>query len=167
MSISPVSGGAMTVVTISGTNFGATRGYSYVRFGTARATSYDSWSSTQIKVKVPAGAAGAVKLLVITGGGKSNAATFKVKPRITYISPLSGAPGKQVTLTGTGFGTMSASSSSSSSSYVTFGDTKVTSYAFWSNTTIVCKVPATGTGAKLVKVTTSGGTSNGVSFTVR
>ena len=47
-----------------------------------------------------------------------------------------------------------------------FGITAVTNIVSWSNTQIVVKVPATGTGTKPVKVTTTGGASEGVSFTV-
>jgi transaldolase len=43
----------------------------------------------------------------------------------------------------------------------------VTKYVSWSNNQIVVKVPVTGTGSKAVKVTTTGGTSTGVSFTVK
>jgi hypothetical protein len=159
--ISPKSGASGTVVTVTGTGFGATRGTSYVSFGSVKATSYVSWSATQVKVKVPTGASGAINLSVTTGGGKSNLLAFKIIPKITKISPTSGTPGTVVTITGTGFGTTRGTS------YITFGTTKVTAYVSWSNTTVKVKVPATGRGAKLVKVTTPGGTSAGVSFTVR
>ncbi len=160
-SISPTSGVAGTVVTVTGTGFGATRGTSYVSFGGVKATNYVSWSATQVKVKVPAAASGAVNLSLTTAGGRSNLKAFKVKPRITKLSPVSGTPGTVVTITGTGFGAKRGTS------YVTFGITKVTTYVSWSNTVIKVKVPTTGTGTKQVKVTTAGGTSTGVSFTVK
>ncbi len=159
-SISPKSGIGGTVVTIKGTGFGAKRGTSYVSFGGVKATNYVSWSPTQIKVKVPAAAAGAVNLKIITGGGRSNLKPFKVIPRVTKMTPKTGPTGTVVTITGTGFGTKRGTST------VKFGITLVTKYVSWSNTKIECKVPATGVGAKLVKVTTSGGTSGGMNFTV-
>jgi IPT/TIG domain len=159
--LAPKSGVVGTVVTITGTGFGASRGTSYVSFGAVKATKYISWSPTQIQVKVPAGVYGLRNLSVTTAGGKSNLMPFKVTPRITKLSPLSGTPGTVVTITGTAFGDKRGTST------VTFGITQVTRYVSWSNTQIVCKVPATGTGTKLVKVTTGGGTSAGVSFTVK
>jgi 5-hydroxyisourate hydrolase-like protein (transthyretin family) len=159
--VTPTTGASGTVVTIKGSGFGSSRGTSFVKFGGTKATSYVSWSNTQVKCKVPAGASGVVGIAVTTAGGKSNPVTFKVKPKIVKITPVSGTPGTVVTVTGTGFGARRGTS------YVTFGTTKVTSYVSWSNTQVKVKVPATGVGTKLVKVTTSGGTSAGVSFTVR
>jgi photosystem II stability/assembly factor-like uncharacterized protein len=160
-SVSPKYAKVGSVVTVTGTGFGASRGASYVRFGAVKATGYVSWSATQLKVSVPAQAAGALKLSVTTSGGKSNLIPFKVLPRIAKIAPRSGAAGRVVTLTGTGFG------AERGTSFVRFGKTKVAKYVSWSTTKIVCKVPATGRGAKTMKVTTSGGTSAGVTFTVK
>jgi len=159
--ISPKSGVQGTMMTINGTGFGATRGTSYVKFGGVKATNYVSWSATQIQVKVPAGAAGAINVSVTTAGGRSNLSPFKVIPRITKLVPKSGSPGTQVTITGTGLGDKRGTST------VKFGITPVSQYVSWSNTQVVCKVPVTGIGAKLVKVTTAGGTSAGVTFTVK
>jgi Tol biopolymer transport system component len=158
--ISPKSGVQGTVVTINGSGYGATRGTSYVKFGGVKATNYVSWSATEIVVKVPAGSAGAINVSVTTGGGRSNLSPFKIIPRINKLVPKSGSPGTQVTITGTGFGGKRGTST------VKFGATVVTEYVSWSNTQIVVKVPVTGTGSKSVKVTTTGGTSEGASFTV-
>lgn len=76
--ISPTQGTAGTVVTITGTGFGSTRGASYVKFGGVKAIAYPSWSNTQVKVKVPAGASGAVTLVLVTGGGGSVPISFMV-----------------------------------------------------------------------------------------
>ncbi len=160
-SISPASAVISTAVTINGSGFGATRGASYVKFGGVKVTNYKSWSATQIVVWMPGAASGAINLSVTTPGGRSNLVPFKVIPRIIERSPAGGAPGTQVTLNGTGFGDKRGTST------VKFGTTPVTRYMYWSNNQIVCKVPATGAGAKLIKVTTPGGTSAGVSFTVR
>ena len=54
-SLSPTSGPVGTVVTITGTNFGATKGTSTVTFNGTSATP-TTWSATSIVVPVPAGA---------------------------------------------------------------------------------------------------------------
>jgi subtilisin family serine protease len=160
-SLSPVSAVIGTVVTIQGTGFGATRGISCVSFGTTKATNYTLWSDTVIKCKVPAGVANIVNVSVTVGGIKSNTKPFSVKPRITKVAPLSGTPGTVVTISGTGFGPTRGTS------YVKFGGTKVTSYVSWSATQIKVKVPAMAAATVNVKVTTKGGLSNGMSFTVK
>ena len=160
-SLDPTSGVIGTVITVSGKNFGAARGTSCVSFGTTKATNYTLWSDTVIKCKVPAGVANIVNLSVTTANGKSNTVPFNVKPRITKVAPLSGTPGTVVTISGTGFGP------SRGTSYVKFGGTKVTSYVSWSATEIKVKVPAMAAATVMVKVTTKGGLSNGMSFTVK
>ncbi len=147
-------------IVVKGSGFGATRGTSYIKFGTLKATTYVSWTATEIQVKVPAGAAGLLNLSLTTAGGVSNLQPFKVTPKITKLVPTRGPVGTTVTITGTGFGATRGTST------VKFGITAVTNYVSWSNTQIVVKVPSTGTGTKAVKVTTKGGLSNGLPFTV-
>jgi len=53
--ITPTSGGAGTLVTLTGYGFGSARGTSYVQFGTIQAINYSSWTNTEIKVYVPSG----------------------------------------------------------------------------------------------------------------
>ncbi len=160
-SFTPTQAVAGTVVTVNGTGFGSTRGVSYVNFGGVKATSYPSWSNTQVKVKVPSGASGAASLVLVTSGGGSVPATFKVKPNITKLTPTSGAPGTVVTINGTCFG------KTRGTSCVKFGSKKATAYVSWSNTVIKVKVPSMAAGSVQVKVTTPGGTSAGKSFTVK
>ncbi|MBU1671813.1 MAG: IPT/TIG domain-containing protein [Actinobacteria bacterium] len=76
-SISPTSGRAGTIVTITGRDFAKTRGSSYVEFGNTRVSAYVSWSDTRIKVRVPAGA-GSGPVTVSTANGNSNGVYFKV-----------------------------------------------------------------------------------------
>jgi uncharacterized protein (TIGR03437 family) len=67
-------------MTITGTDFGAARGASSVKFGRKASIKYLSWSDAQIKCKVPAEAAdGRVKVTVTTTFGTSNAVTYTVK----------------------------------------------------------------------------------------
>jgi hypothetical protein len=77
-SISPDSGPAGTAVTLNGSNFGSTRGSSYVTFGTEKASSYSAWSDTCIVCAVPQGLSGTVSVTVTTAGGSSGAVWFTV-----------------------------------------------------------------------------------------
>jgi len=88
--ISPSAGPRHKIVTISGSNFGAARGSSYVRFGSAQVSTdeYWEWTDTQIRVDVPTGAlSGTVGVVVHTTGGDSNTRNFYVQgypyPRMT------------------------------------------------------------------------------------
>ncbi|MBK5092293.1 MAG: S8 family serine peptidase [Actinobacteria bacterium] len=69
---------------ISGCDFGATRGSSYVSFGAVQATTYTSWSDTAIGVKRPAGAKGEYLVTVTTPAGTSNGVTCY------FVNPPSG-----------------------------------------------------------------------------
>ena len=78
--LSPTSGRRGITVTLTGKNFGAKRGTSYVKFGATKAGKYVSWSSTRVKVRVPAKAKfGRLKVVVVTSGGASNAKAFTVR----------------------------------------------------------------------------------------
>jgi hypothetical protein len=81
-SVDPEYGGIGEKVTIVGTDFGATRGDSYVIFGTTKATEYVSWSDTQIEVIIPRGLSeGEVDVTVtVVGTGTSNPEPFNVVP---------------------------------------------------------------------------------------
>ncbi|MEW6554176.1 MAG: DUF5719 family protein [Actinomycetota bacterium] len=81
-------------------------------------------------------------------------------PVLTSIDPTSGETGDAVTLDGQDF-----RATRLPGSYVSFGDTRATQYISWSDTEIVCRVPAGVGGTVPVTVTTSGGTSNAVDFT--
>jgi surface antigen len=159
--IIPSSATTGSVITITGTGFKNVRGDSYVAFNSVKAASYTSWKDTEIKVKVPAGISGAPTLTVTTAGGTSNGLVFKVKPRITSITPTSGNVGIELTITGDAF------KNARGDSYVAFNSSKVTSYISWKDTQIKVKVPAGISGAPTVTVNTAGGTSNGVVFKVK
>ncbi|HXZ42870.1 MAG TPA: IPT/TIG domain-containing protein [Terriglobales bacterium] len=75
-SLSPTSGVVGTLVTVSGTNFGATQGTSMVTFnGTVGAPV--SWSATSIQVPVPSGATTG-NVVVTVGGVPSSGVAFTV-----------------------------------------------------------------------------------------
>ncbi len=81
--LSPNVGLSGTPVTITGTNFGATKGSSTVKFnGLTAATT--GWSATSITATVPSGATSG-NVVVTVGGIPSNGAAFTV-PTLTSIS---------------------------------------------------------------------------------
>ena len=74
--LSPTRGSAGSTVTITGADFGVKRGTGVVYFGKLAVTRYLSWSSTKIKVILPAIAKGRVAVKVRTIGGTSNVRYF-------------------------------------------------------------------------------------------
>jgi hypothetical protein len=157
-SLSPPSGPVATAVTISGSNFGASQGTSTVTFNGTAATP-TSWSATSIVVPVPTGASSG-NVVVTVGSVSSNALTYTVTvpPRLTSLSPSSGAVASAVTINGTGFG------ASKGTSTVTFNGTPATPTT-WSATSIVVPVPAGATTGNVV-VTVAGLAGNALTFTV-
>ncbi len=98
--ISPNYGAPAALITITGANFGATRGNGSVTVGGA--PSYVvSWSNTAIAVEVPSRATTG-NIVVTTEGEASNGAlfTFYGEPSITGLSVDSGPVGTSVTITG-------------------------------------------------------------------
>ena len=87
---------------------------------------------------VPAGVEGEVQVTVTTEDGTSNGVTFDVltPPVLSGVDPARGVTGSTVTLIGTDFGDTQGTSS------ISFGSTLVASYTSWSDTQVVCLVPA-------------------------
>jgi len=159
-SLSPTSGTAGTVVTIKGKYFGPVQDSSIVSLNGIPVTTYTSWSDTTIKCAVPAGASTG-PVVVTTTVGASNGKNFTVQPPIiTSLSPTSGTVGTAVTIKGKYFGPVQGSST------VSFNGIPVTTYTSWSDTTIKCAVPTGGSTGPVV-VTTTVGSSNGKTFTVK
>jgi hypothetical protein len=156
--LSPLSAGVGTPVTITGTNFGATQGTSTVTFNGTAATP-TSWSATSIVAPVPTGATTG-NVVVTVGGVSSAGAAFTVVPApiISNLSPSSAAVGAPVSITGTNFGATQGTST------VTFNGTAATASA-WSATSIAVSVPTGATTGNVV-VTVSGVPSAGAAFTV-
>jgi YD repeat-containing protein len=157
-SLSPTSGAVGAPVTITGTNFGATKGSGKVTFnGTTAAT--PGWSATLIKATVPTGATTG-NVVVYASGVNSNGVNFTVlTPSITTLSPTSGLAGTSVTISGANFGATQGSST------ITFNATVATAISSWGSGQIVAVVP-TGATTGPVVVTVGGVASNGVTFTV-
>ncbi len=146
-------------ITISGTGFGTSRDTSKVSFGTTNASDFTSWSSTQIRVKVPSGVpAGTLKLSVTASGQKSNEYDFSVKPKITSINPTSATIGDTLTINGTTFG------STRGANNVSINGTNANTYINWSETQI--KIRIIGYSSGKVKTTINSQISNEVDLTI-
>ena len=154
--VSPTAAPSGTSVTITGTNFGATRGASTVAFNGAAGTP-TSWSNTSIVVPVP-WAARTGNVVVTVGGVASNGISFTVVPHIDALSSLFGSVGTSVQLSGEGFGPTQGTST------VTFNGTSGTP-TYWDNYSITVPVPSGATNGNVV-VTVGGLASNGVGFAV-
>ncbi|MER7757220.1 IPT/TIG domain-containing protein, partial [Kitasatospora sp. NPDC097643] len=133
-SVSPASGAAGSVVTLTGSGFA---GVTAVRFGAVNASSFTVVSDTQITATVPAGS-GTVQVTVVAWwwGATSNGVAFTyavAAPVIASVSPASGAAGSVVTLTGSGFTGATA---------VRFGAVNASSFTVVSATQITATVPA-------------------------
>ncbi|MBU4441897.1 MAG: IPT/TIG domain-containing protein, partial [Actinobacteria bacterium] len=147
-----------TVVTIKGYTYGATQGNSEVQFAGVSAGKAQSWSRTEIKVKVPGNAASG-EVVVSTEGGISNGVFFSVGPKITSIEPGNGPPGIEVTIKGDNLKAIQGAGK------VEFNGLDAGTANSWSETEIKIKVPTGATTGDVV-VTTTDGPSNGVPFTV-
>ncbi|MYC70223.1 MAG: S8 family serine peptidase [Gemmatimonadetes bacterium] len=155
--ISPQTGRTNTVVTVSGSNFGSSRGSSTVRIGSVviPSSSLASWSNTQIRFRIPLNTPPG-NLTVRTSQGTSNSVRLQItSPYLTGISPTRAKTGDRLTLTGGNFGTRRGTG------YVFFSSSvrpSAADYVSWSNSRIVVKVPARAQSGN-VQVTTSNGTS--------
>src|SRR5207244_1740188 len=90
-SLSPTSGPVGTSVTITGTNFGSTQGFSSVTFNGTAATP-TNWSATSIVAPVPSGATTG-NVLVTVAALASNAVSFTLTTpaRLTSSAPSLGS----------------------------------------------------------------------------
>jgi uncharacterized protein (TIGR02145 family) len=146
-------------ITIKGAGFGSQKySSSYVSFNGNNVVDYISWSSTEIKVKVPEKAESG-GLSVTANGTKSNEAQFTVIPDIKSISPVASRIGDLVTITGSGFGTTAGTS------IVSFNDINVTEFISWNKNEIKVKTPQGAVAGKL-SVTVNENKSNEVDFTI-
>jgi RHS repeat-associated protein len=159
--ISPSEGPTGTSVTITGANFGSSRGSSTLTFNGTAATSISTWVSTSIVATVPSGATTGDVIVTVFGVRNADGHTFTVtssgsgSPFISSLSPGQGAVGTSVSIIGTNFG---------SSGVVKFnGVTASTSN--WTSTGITATVPSGATTGDVI-VTVSNVQSNAMDFDV-
>jgi len=154
-SINPTSGHAVcTPVTIAGEHFGDSQNGSTVTFNGVDAGDADSWSDTEIQIKVPDGATTGPVIVTVNGQSSNDDKIFTViRPHITGINPPSGPIGTLVTITGENFG------DEQDDSKVTFNGDNAGDADSWSDTEIQIKVPDDATTGPVV-VTVCGQASN-------
>ena len=158
-SITPPAAQPGTTVTISGTGLSPSGASSAVlQFNGTTVYFWTSWTNSSITLTVPAATSGPVTLQI--GGATSAPIQFTVlEPlAVTSISPVIGAVGTAVTITGAGFG------ATQSTSTLSFYGAPATSITSWSNTQIVAIVP-TGAMSGQVYVTLAGNSAYGPAFT--
>ena len=159
-SFTPVSGATGVEVTIAGTNFVDVNS---VKFnGTAVASpNYTLVSATQIKAKVPAGAASGKISISTPAGSATSPNDFSVlaPPVISSFSPATGSPGNNIVITGTGFaGTTS----------VQFNGVEAGAGNFTVNsaTQVTAKVPGSATSGKISVTNPQGSALSPTNFLV-
>jgi len=178
-SVTQTGGSIGDTVTIDGTHFGDTRSGDLVYFtdstgstGVACAsTDYISWSQTEIKVKIPYGAADGPVGVNIAGTLVVSTDTIDYnEPTLTNLSPTEDYVQDQyITLTGTDFGP--SPGNGGTSTHVYFGGVQEQSgdldEASWSTTQIKVKIPPTASGVVInVKVSVAGNDSGTKTFTL-
>ncbi len=166
-----IIGGNGSILTITGTGFGTTRGAdAYVQFPgfhpiRVLETDYVLWSNTEIRVKVPLGAGTGNPIVVVSPGLTYNLGYLIVAHLVTSdaFSPTHISAGTEsiLTITGTGFGP-----NKTANNFVEFlgGDAGQSvirasgnDYVSWSDTKIEVKVPA-GAGDGPLYITMDNGT---------
>jgi hypothetical protein len=155
-------------VIITGTDFGPAPSSggsdTEVFFGStpAQASDFDesAWSTTQIKVKVPAAATGmTVPVTVDVAGNVSAGSNFTILPHIDSLSVSSGVTGTSVTLTGTNFGATQSTGSVRVKGVLA-------TVSSWNNTSVTITIPGGATDGNVVLTRSDNKVSNGIGFDV-
>ena len=155
--VSPRSGRSNTLVTVTGSNFGSSRGSSSVRIGFAAIPSISTWSSSRIQFRIPVNMRSG-NLSVRTSEGTSNTVFLEVtSPYLSRVFPSRVEPRDRLTLTGANF------RSTRGSGYVLFTpNVRPTSgdYMTWSDSRIVVEVPSKAESGNVKVVTLYGSSGN-------
>lgn len=154
--ITPSSGGVDTFVTLYGSGFtGAMR----VTFNGIPARYFSPSSDGEMNVQVPPGAtSGFIQITNILGSATSSTAfTVPLPPAVTGLSPASGVPGTQVTLTGSGF---------TGTRYVSFGGVHSSQFEVLSDTQMTAEVPSGALSGPVLVSGPAGVSLVSVDFTV-
>ena len=150
--ISPTSGTAGTLVTLSGLNFISSGTVTAITFNGYGASSWTVVSNNEITVTAPIG--GTSGDIRVTAGGQtsdtSSADIYTYLPKVTSLISSSGPATEPIQIFGSGFTGVTA---------VMFGSLTAAAYLFVSDTQIEAYPNAGGSGTVHVTVTTSAGTS--------
>ncbi len=184
-SLTPGEGKSGVTFTISGTEFGAAQGTSFIKFGNTYATP-QSWSSASVSALVPVLSEGVNSVQINRGGIDSNAVAFTVlsltsgtKPTINYVDPGAGPAGEYITIFGNNFGDAAGVVQFlRADGTVALGDTNFpqscAAINYWRNGSIIIKVPAAFSDGSSTKNTAASlrirradaALSNSVSFAI-
>lgn len=160
-------GRAGDLLTMPGSNFGATQGTGDVFYIDGLPATPVSWSMTAISFIVPSNLTGPWHSVNVDAGGQSSdAVPFTVMPGIVSVAPGSAYWGDSVTIQGSLFG----SPYNSANMWVTVGEWTVSQgdIVSWADDAITFIVPfGVAAGAQPVSVTNYGETSNQANLTVR
>jgi len=148
------SGKTGSTVDILGTGF---TGATAVNFGAVPATSFKIVNNTFITAVVPPTAITGLVSVTTTTGKVSTLKNLKIAPSITAFTPVSGAVGTAVTITGTAF---------TGATKVTFGGVAATEFTVNSVTKITATVPTGALTGKIVVTTPGGAGTSAANFTV-
>ena len=160
--ISPTSGAAGTVVTITGTNLGDSADSVQVAFNSSYVTATVQ-SETSLTAVVPTNAPlGSVSVSVDSNGDASNGLNFTVipTPSISDVYPNSGVSGTPVSISGNNFGATQGGST------LTFNGVPAASITSWSNTAIYAVPPSNVTTGPVAVVVNSIPSNSNNAFTV-
>ena len=151
--ISPQSGRSNALVTVTGSNFGSSRGSSSVRIGSAAIPSFTAWSSSRIQFRIPVNMRSG-NLSVRTPEGTSNTVFLEVtSPYLSRVFPTRVEPGDRLALTGVNF------RSTRGAGYVLFTpNVRPASgeYLTWTDSRIVVEVPSRAESGNVKVVTALG-----------
>jgi RHS repeat-associated protein len=150
-SISPTSGAAGTVVTITGTHLGDAKDSVLVGFGSNWANASSANETSVTAVLPPTLMSGSVTMSVAVNGYSGSGGTFTIipTPSITGLNPNVAVSTTPITISGNNFGTTQGSST------LTFNGLQPSSVASWSNTSITAVPPSNVTTGPVVVVVNS------------
>lgn len=155
-SFTPSAGAVGTSVNVPGTGFGASQGSSTLAVNGVQVASVASWSDTNVRFAIPAGASTGKITLTTAGGTATSTTDFTVQapassaPVITGLSPATGGTGATVRVTGRNF--MAATA-------LTLNGVAITNYSINNTGTQVTFTVPAGSTTGLIMVTTQVGSA--------
>jgi YD repeat-containing protein len=159
-SVTPSPAPVGATVTMAGRNLGAAQGSSTLQFNGTPATTFPSWSNTQIQAVVPPGASTGTIVVTVNGVPSDSSGFLFVKPTLTSLSASSGHISDVITITGQSF------QPAQGTSKVFFNGIEAAPTG-WSDTSITVPVPVGATsGNVIVQVFNGANLSNPLAFTV-